>query len=556
MTENVAEYVARVLRDEGVEYVFILTGGDQALWIALDDMGVRPVLARSEASAVYMADGYARSSGKVGVVYGQAGPGTANVAAALADPYWNRTPILVVTSCVSTATEYRNDYQELQTDGMLAPVTVESYRIPDPSRVADMLPRALQVADAAGPVSVSIPRNRFTSEVANESALAQRSLASFPQQPPWPAPDALDAVGAALDEADRPLVLVGAGAQGDANRERLCALARDAGIPVVSTVGGKGLYPEDDERWVGVVGRYSSKVANVIASEADVVLVLGSRLGGLATDGYKLFNRDAQVIQVDRDRLALGSGYPCDLGVCSEVGGFLRALSDRYTQPIRHDEWAASVAERVAAWRAERDDAPETGSSGTMKPYGIFSVLNHYAEHLNVVADTGYMAAWTATLYEAAGQGRSFFRANGSLGWAFPAALGVGFAGTRRRTVCVVGDGGLGYHIGDFETALRYQSPVITVVLNNQGLAFEYHAQLLKWNGRVVPSVNDFVDVDHAAVARAFGLAGKRVETLAGFEAAFKEALDAEGPYVIDAVIDREEFAPITNFDAVVDRRV
>jgi acetolactate synthase-1/2/3 large subunit len=186
-----------------------------------------------------------------------------------------------------------------------------------------------------------------------------------------------------------------------------------------------------------------------------------------------------------------------------------------------------------------------------MRPEAVMAVIEEQmASDAVLVADTGYAAAWAGALAEVRAAGRHFLRADGSLGWAFPAALGAQLAAPDRQVICVIGDGGFGYHIGEIETAVRLQLPVVVVVLNNQTLAFEEHVQNLLY-GHVVPEVNEFHDVDYGQVARAFGAQGMRVTTAEQFGRALAVGLERRGLTVIDAVIDRQAIAPVTRYDRV-----
>ena len=178
------------------------------------------------------------------------------------------------------------------------------------------------------------------------------------------------------------------------------------------------------------------------------------------------------------------------------------------------------------------------------------SVGAHLEEDAILVADTGYSAAWAGALADIRSAGRNFLRADGSLGWAFPGALGAQLAAPDRQVVCVIGDGGFGYHVGDIETAIRIGLPVVVIILNNGTLAFEQHVQHLLY-GKVVPEVNDFVDVDYGAIARAFGANGFRVRNIEEFDAALAVGLLRTAPTIIDAMIDPEAIAPVTRYDRV-----
>jgi acetolactate synthase-1/2/3 large subunit len=184
----------------------------------------------------------------------------------------------------------------------------------------------------------------------------------------------------------------------------------------------------------------------------------------------------------------------------------------------------------------------------------VIAVLAKFNREITVVADTGYMAAWTGVLYPTA-RPHSYFRATGSLGWALPASLGVQL--TRpEKVVCVTGDGGIGYHLAEIETAVRLRLPVIVVTFNNGGLMFEYHEQKYRHQGRVIPEANDFSNADYSTVARGLGAEGQRVRTRAEFERAFKVALESHQPTVIDVIVDREAFPPVTNFEKTLGRTI
>lgn len=556
MSQNVGEYIAALLEQEGLDKMFILTGGDHFLWIALDDRGISPLLARSEFSAIYMADGYAQRSGKIGVSYGQGGPGAANAASALADPMWSMTPLITLNGSTPEKDKFRHQYQDLDTEPMLEAVTAATFRISAASQITLVLPRAIAIARQSGPVNISIPRDLFGKDV---------GPVTWPVVIPdggglaAPDPHSIQAAVAAITGMRRPLILAGAGAKRADIGAAVIELAEALGAPIATSAGGKGTVPETGEYALGVIGRYSSTVSTLVAAEADGMIVLGSRLGGLVTDGYRLPTDGSKVVHLDRDARSLavhpGPGVRVQTDLHSGVAALLTGLADH--EPAAETlEWRQSVTDRRRAWRQHIAEMPIYGTDGALRPHALFAEVSAHADDITVVADTGYMAAWTCSLFDAK-DSHGYYRANGSLGWAYPAALGVQSADLDRRVVCISGDGGIGYHMGDFETAYRLGLPVIVIVLNNHGLAFEYHGQKIKYGNRIVPAVNDLTDLDHSGVARSFGWQGERVRTLEEFTAQFKQALsDTSTPWMIDVVVDREDFAPITNYDSVLEREI
>jgi acetolactate synthase-1/2/3 large subunit len=259
---------------------------------------------------------------------------------------------------------------------------------------------------------------------------------------------------------------------------------------------------------------------------------------------------------VDTDPSVFDRSYTVDVPVQADARLALEAiLAEVHDHQPGDDQraWCEAACMAIEAWRDERTRTIHAAGRGeAMSPLQVIKTLSDYNSEITVVADTGYMAAWTGVLYQTV-RPSSYFRAIGSLGWPFPASLGVQLA-RPEKVVCVTGDGGFGYHLADIETAVRIGIPVVVVVVNNSGLMFEYHEQKYRHNGNVVPEANNFLDVDYAAAAQALGADGVQVKNATDFSAAFKKALESVKPTVIDAVVDREAYPPVTNFEKAFKR--
>ncbi len=560
-TTSAAAAVALELRALGVEHFFLMTGRDNKLWIALEAVGIRQVLARSESAAVYMADAYARLLGRPSFVYGAYGPGAANVAGAMAEPFWSGSPVVALTSAMRRADRFRREYQELDQPALFASVTKWGVEASIPSQVAKLVREAARHAlnGPPGPVYLGIPSDLFEETVADyrPPAAADRPL-ELPLSRPAPTDADADAVVRALTGANRPIILAGNGIHQSGAYEALRLVAERLGIPVVTSSAGKGSIAETHDLALGSVGRYSRNYANAALRDADVVLAIGTQLGGLVTDSYRLIDKDAKLIHVNVDPDVIGLNFPTHLGLVADARTFLSAVLDASDRAGARPSAAASahaavLAQERAAWRERRAGlaARDGSDGGPMRPEAVMAEVEaQMADDAILVADTGYAAAWGGALAEVRRAGRQFLRADGSLGWAFPASLGAQLALPDRQVICITGDGGFGYHIGEIETAIRLRLPVVVIVLNNQTLAFEAHVQALLY-GKVVPEVNDFHDVDYGLVARAFGANGFRVTTAAEFREALAAGLERRGPTIIDAVIDPEAIAPVTRYDRV-----
>jgi acetolactate synthase-1/2/3 large subunit len=556
-----AEAVALELRALGVEHFFLMTGRDNALWIALESVGIRQVLARTESAAVYMADAYARLRGQPAFAYGAYGPGAANVAGSLAEPYWSSSPVIALVSAMRRGDRFRKEYQELEQLALFASVTKWGVE----ASVATHVPRLVREAarhalsGTPGPVYLGIPGDIFEEDVPGYQEPTQIvQPMKLPLLRPAPTEADADAVLAALRSASRPIILAGNGIHQSSAYEALRNVAERLGIPVATSSAGKGSIAEGHELALGTAGRYSRNYANAALRDADVILAIGTQLGGLVTDSYRLISQGAHLIHVTVDAEVIGLNFTTQLGIVADARTFLAALLDACDRVDggrsgASSAYLANLAQERSAWRERRTElAGRDGSDGRpMRPEAVMAAINdQIANDAVLVADTGYAAAWAGALADVKVAGRNFLRADGSLGWAFPGSLGAQMAAPDKQVICVTGDGGFGYHIGDLETALRLELPVVVVVLNNQTLAFEAHVQTLLY-GKMVPEVDDFCDVDYAQVARAFGARGIRATTAAEFSQALAQGLERTGPTVINAVIDREAMAPVTRYDRV-----
>jgi acetolactate synthase I/II/III large subunit len=559
---RVAQTIAQTLKAYGTEYFFFVTGGDQDLWIALDDAGIRLINCRSEKAATYMADGYARISGKPGFVYGQYGPGVANVAAGLADPYWAMSPVISLTSSTRTTSRDRYEYQELDQLPMNAPVTRWNRTVVRPERAAEMVRAAIRAATGSppGPVHLEIPADMLRVDIDPVPIYKDAPFGQVPALRTAPPREAVMALVDALLTAERPVLIAGNGALLSGAWDEVQALVDLLSIPVATSMGGKGSIREDHDLALGVMGRYSRKVANDVVREADLALVVGCRLGGLVSDSYTVPSAQARILHIDVDTNVLGTTYREEISVQADAKLALQALIEevgrRGIQRTR-TAWVQQAHERVQAWTEQVQRAARRPPEQPIHPAAVMLALRAALAPTDiVVADTGYMGAWTGALYPVTAPGRTYIRAAGSLGWAFPAALGAALAAADRRAVCVSGDGGIGYHLGEIETALRCRIPLLVMVLNNSSLAFEYHEQKFNWNNRIVPQVNDFSDVDYGALARAFGAGGRQVTDPRELADAVDDGLRADRLTFLDVRVDKEVHAPVSVYERALARSI
>ena len=548
---TVAQAVAKTLAAYGTEKFFCLCGGDHDLWYALEDEGIEIINCRTENAAVYLADGYARMTGKPAFVYGQRGPGVANLAGSLADPLWARSPVISLTSSIHLSSRDRFEYQDVDGLPLHVGVTKWNKTLSSPDRAAAMVRAAIRAAlsPAPGPVHLEIPSDMFHLE-AGDDIYREEDVDTVNSFRPVPDLGKLSSILDGLLAAQRPLIVAGKGVIISQAWGELTRLAEALSIPVATSLGGKGSIDEYSDLAMGVIGRNSRKIGNDSVRECDAVLAIGTRLGGLATHKWALPFQEKRLFHIDVDAEIIGRNYKTEVSVVADAKMALAAANDMVAQrklARGQTEWAKHMAQRLVTWREHAAQLSAVQKVEGIHQADVIAAVRRVLGPNDVIgADTGAHGGWVGALYPVTA-GKTMIRANGSLGWIFPGALGAALGAPDRRVVAITGDGGMLYHISEFETALRCNIPVVVVVMNNACLASEYQTQ--KRHQRTVKSVLDYRDVDFAAVARSFGAFGVRVTETKDIEQAIRDALADGGPALVDVVVSREAQSPSANRD-------
>ena len=567
---NAGQIIGQTLRLYNIQYFFAFTGGDQDIWLGLRDAGIKYILPHSERSAVAMADAYARLTGKPSFTYGQSGPGAAVCVSGLVDAYWAKSPVICITSDTHSAVQYRHAYQGIDDQqSLFSTITKWNVRVPNLGRLPDILRNAIRVAVSGvpGPVHIDIPSELtiFTKEdIPDLDLYAEPECMKFPAYRRPPIPQEIERAMDTIAKARKPLILAGGGVVMSEAWEELIRFAEMLSIPVVASAAGKSSFATTHPLAVGVTGNYSRKVANDVVEKCDTYIVIGSNLGDMTTKRWRLPGANAKIIHIDLDPNVMGANLKEEVSIVADAKLALQVLieaseaSGLKKKGCPWTDWVNEVQLMVTSWRKEFQKlAQNAGSPGTINPYFVLNVLNTLIGPEDVVvADTGYMGAFAAALIEVKSPGRKYVRTAGSLGWGFPASLGAQVAlQDKSRVICIMGDGGMGYHVADIETAVRMGLPVVVVLLNNSTLAFEYHLQKFIYK-QVMPEVNDFTEVDYGAVAKAFGAYGEKVTEAGDVEGALRRALDSGRPALVDFAIDREVYAPVVYYEPFMDRKV
>ena len=549
-----AECLADMLAGYGVTHVFMVPA---VLRRTFAEMERRTKIARvhchGEKSAAYMADGYARASGKPGICMAQV-IGALNLAAGLRDAYLAHSPVIAMTGGRDPKTKFRKVYQEIDDVPAFEPVTKFNATIDEVARIPDMVRQAFRVATsgAPGPVHLQFRGNegQLDLEEAEMEALVE---AQFARVPPFrPEPEAAH-VKAALDllqKAERPIFVVGGGARASGAGPELVALAQALQIPVATSLNGKDCIPGTHPLSVGVVGSYSRESANRAVSLADLICFIGSETGGMTTHFWTVPKIGTPAIQLDIEPESLGRNYPLQASVLGDVKSVLVRMLGQIdkSSATKRDPWIKEISALRGEWYTKYKVVLELDSV-PIHPARICSELTkHVPDDGIVVVDTGHAGMWMGGMYDLRAPTQSYLRSAGHLGWAFPAGIGAKAACPERPVVVFTGDAGFWYHIAEIETAVRWKINSVTVVNNNGGGNQSKRGFDRAYGGTQTEQARElwtYNAMNFARLAEDMGALGIRVEHASDFAPALARALAANRPAVIDVVSDIEALAPL-----------
>jgi acetolactate synthase-1/2/3 large subunit len=500
-----------------------------------------------------MADGYARATGKPGLCMAQT-VGAANLAAGLRDAWLGCAPVVAITGGPYPGTRSRHTYQEIDDLPLFKPVTKFSTRIESVDRFPDMLRQAFRSATTGKPGPVHLEVSGHFGEIESDEGdlgnLVESRFAQVPAFRPGPEPDAVRAAAAALAAAERPVIVAGGGVRHSGAGAELLALAEALGIPVATSLNAKDMVPSGHPLSVGVVGNYSRRSANRTVLEADLVFFVGSQTSSQLTCLWRVPRAGTPVIQLDIDPAELGRHYPNQVSLLGDAKVTLAALAEAAdrTSAGRRAAWRERTAGYVQEWRAGLADL-FASDAVPLRPERICAELSDLLpEDAILVSDTGHAGMWTGGMVDLQHPGQGFIRCAGSLGWGLPAAIGAKLAVGERPVVLFTGDGGFWYHVGELETAVRWNVGAVLVVNNNRSLNQGQQPYEAAYGGKLRGKHADLwhhEDVNFAKLAESMGATGIRVERPGEFPAALARALETPGPTVIDVVTDIDAMAPL-----------
>ena len=535
-----ARIVIETLIEQGVTDVFGYPGGQvlniyDELYKASDRLN--HYLAAHEQGASHAADGYSRVTGKVGVVIATSGPGATNLVTGIATAMLDSIPMVAITGNVPTTLIGKDSFQEINITGITLPITKHNYFVSDVTELADTIREAFQIAKSGrpGPVLIDIPKDVQIAQCEFES----KGVVPFAEQGKASESD-IDRAVELINKAKRPYIYIGGGAAGEGMTNDIKALAEKIDGYIGCTFMGLSALPNSYDRFLGMQGMHGKYASSMANKEADLIIGVGVRFSDRATGNTAKYCKNAKIIQLDTDLSEINKNIKVDVGIIGDIVDSLSRILKK-CEKQSHPEWNDEV-NALKAKGKEISDKNEAADKYALTPKKMFDIINAVKDENTVIAtDVGQHQMWAAQ-YTDFERTRRFASSGGlgTMGYGLGAAIGAQIA-SGDRTVLITGDGSFGMNLNELATAVTYNTPVAIVIMDNGVLGRDRQWQTLYY-GKRYSNTELGRKTDFVKLADAFGLPGELVATPEEFEAAFKRAMTHNGPYLIDAVIGKDEF--------------
>ncbi len=549
-----AEILVRTLIEQGVDVVFGYPGGQviniyDRLYEHQDEL--KHVLVAHEQGASHAADGYARTTGKVGVCIATSGPGATNLETGIATAYLDSVPMVAITGNVSNDLIGRDSFQEVDITGITMPITKHNFFVNKVSKLADTLREAFKLAKSGrpGPVLVDIPKDV---QVALYDYEPEAVVEPMPKIPPKA--HKIESAIKLINEAKKPYIYCGGGTISAGASEEVKALAEKIDAVIGCSLMGISAIENSNERFLGMQGMHGHYASSMAQHNADLIITVGARFSDRATGNKAKYAPGAKIIHIDTDKAEIDKNIIAHLGICSDVKMALSEIIDG-VEKAEHPEWISQVKDFI---KEEKKHIPV---SEKMNPYNIIKVINECkTDDMPVATDVGQHQMWSAQYCEF-GKPRKFVSSGGlgTMGFGLGAAIGSAI-GSGHKTVLVTGDGSFGMCLNELATAASYNVPVIIVIMNNGVLGMVRQWQNLFFNQHYSNTVLDR-KTDFVRLAQAFGVMGYRCTEMEDFRETMKTAVESDGPVLIECFIDKDEMVlpmlpPGGSMDDIIVERV
>lgn len=539
---KVSNAIVKCLESEGIDIVFGYPGGAVVpIYESLRNSNIKHVLVRHEQAAAHCASGFARTRGKTGVCIATSGPGATNLITGIATAYMDSIPLVVITGQVSTTAIGKDVFQEADILGATEPFTKHNYLIKDSKEIPKIFKEAFYIASTGrpGPVLIDIPLD------------IQKENIDFTY------PDTVNIVGykptyvghtgqikralQKLKTSRRPLICAGGGIISSKASKELKAFCEKAKIPLVHTLMGIGALPWDSSYYVGMVGSHGHSFSNKIVAQADLLMIIGARVGDRATADFKLMRERLDIIHIDIDPAEVGKNIDTTIPVVGDAKNILNQFIEK-VQPLNTDEWL----EKISILK-ENPAVKYSGMDTFVNPKEALKLLSSMASPDTIfTADVGQNQIWAARNLEITGT-RKFFTSGGlgTMGYSLPAAIGAKLSAPDKAVICVLGDGSFQMSLGELATLCESGLKIIILLFNNNRLGMVRELQDIQVGKGKYFGVDFTANPDFMKIAAAYGLMGIRVSSNEDLETAFKTALNSTTSCIVECMVDPSIFSTL-----------
>lgn len=530
-----AQIVMECLKEQGVDTVFGYPGG--AILNVYDELyknkdAIRHVLTSHEQGAAHAADGYARSTGKVGVCFATSGPGATNLVTGIATAYMDSVPLVAITCNVTVPLLGKDSFQEIDIAGITMPITKHNFIVKDVTKLADTIRRAFTIAKKGrpGPVLVDIPKDvtalKTEYEPKKPEPIARISETITDED--------LEVALEMLQKAEKPYIFVGGGAVISGASEELKEFVHKMDAPVCDTLMGKGAFDGTNDLYTGMLGMHGTKTSNFGVSDCDLLVAIGVRFSDRVLGNASKFAKQAKILQFDVDPAEINKNIRVDACVIGDVKEILTRVNERLPQQ-NHNAWISHVLDYKVKFPLKY------AGQGISGPYIMEEIYRKTNGDAVIVTEVGQHQMWAAQYYKYKNP-RTFLTSGGlgTMGYGLGAAIGAQIANPDKQVINIAGDGCFRMNMNELATAVREQLPLIEVIVNNHVLGMVRQWQNLFYEKRYSATVLDD-GVDFVKLAEAMGATGYRATSREEFETVFQKALESKTPVLIDCIIDSDD---------------
>ena len=548
-----AEIVFKSLEDQDVEFIFGYPGG--AVLPIYDELknhkSIKHILARHEQGAGHAAEGYARSSGKPGVLLVTSGPGATNAVTALTDAYMDSVPLVCISGQVPTHLIGTDAFQECDTTGITRPCTKHNWLVKDVNNLADVMHKAFEIATTGrpGPVLVDIPKDiQF-----NKGAYKLKKIKSSKQLNGSKSKKInlkdLDKFIQMIKNASKPIFYTGGGVinSGPKASELLRELVSLTGFPITSTLQGLGAYPGDDPQFLGMLGMHGTYEANNAMHDCDLMINIGARFDDRITGKIDQFSPKSKKIHIDIDPSSIGKNVEVDLAITSDVTLLLEKLMTKFK--VKNKDFTNSNKQKTSRWWSQIDEWRKKkslnfiNSSKTIKPQHAVQRLYELTKDQDtfITTEVGQHQMWAAQHYKFNKPNRWMTSGGlGTMGYGLPAAIGVQIAHPKKLVVDIAGEASILMNMQEMSTAVQYRLPIKIFILNNEYMGMVRQWQELLHDKNYSESYTEALP-DFVKLAEAYGAVGIRAKTPDELDEKIKEMINSDKPVIFDCVVDKQE---------------